>query len=255
MSYRIVRVTILYPDYLAKYYATHQAIVEEPFERQYDDLLNDSVDIVASITRNLRSLGVEAFAIFTNAEPLQSRWKLENNCKQSGRELVFEQIKSLKPDVLWLDDTSLFDRKWISYAKKNIPSIRIMTGHMCSPYNTEILRNLESLDFLTTCTPCLKDEFENAGIKSHLVYHSFERNILNKLPNLIPSIENDLVFTGSLFTGGGFHKTRIEYLEYMLLSNLPLKIYGKIEPASRIAKKMAAYPFINAVKKIKAAKA
>jgi len=56
-----------------------------------------------------------------------------------------------------------------------------------------------------------------------------------------------------MYTGGGFHKTRIEYLESFIRAKLPLKIYGSLEPTAKVLTKIAASASINSFKKIGAA--
>jgi spore maturation protein CgeB len=250
MGYRIVRITNLYNEYLKQYYATFPTIKEKSFKQQHDHLVSNSFDTVSCFSKNLTHIGIEAFSIFTNATCLQDQWKIENKCDKSGRELIVEQIKALQPHVVWLDDITLIDRKWISYVRENIPSIKIITGHLCAPYHAEDIKNLKALDFLITCTPCLQKEFEKSGIETYMLYHGFEKSVLleNISENRYP--ETDLLFTGSLYTGGGFHKTRIEYLEKFMGADLPLKIYGSLDSTSKVLSKIAASYCINSFKKI-----
>jgi spore maturation protein CgeB len=250
MSYKIVRLTNLYNEYIALYYSSFPDIKNRSYEEQHEHLVNNSFDAASSFVRQLNERGVEAFDIFTNAIHLQNRWKAENNCDKVGKELAAQQIKTIKPDVVWLDDISLIDENWISSLKVNVPTLKIVTGHLCAPYHEENIRNIRALDFIITCTPCIKREFESHGIKAHLLYHAFDTHLLQRIhiDNHYPEI--DLLFTGSLYTGGPFHKTRIEYIEKLLKSGLPLKLYGNIDTDKKIFSKMSAYYAINSLKKI-----
>jgi spore maturation protein CgeB len=227
----------MYPDILSK-----------SFAEQYEHFIYDSCDTVSSISKSFRDIGVDAHEIFTNVKGLQNQWAVENNCSKSGPELVLEQLKKFQPDVVWLDDTKLIDAKWIAAARETVRSIKIITAEICAPYTAENLRHLRAIDFLVTCTPCLKREFEQAGIATHLVYHAFDPQILNKIShdNHYPSV--DLLFTGSLYTGGGFHKTRIEYLEKFLRADLPVQIFGHVDSNAKILSKMTAYYAINSLR-------
>lgn len=248
--YSFVRVNTLYDASLRQYYTMFPAFKQRSYADQYDHLVSESCDSAALISRNLRTLGVQSHDIFTNAEWLQNQWRIENNCSKVGKELVLEQVKKLRPTVLWLDDTQLIDRQWISTVRQSVPSIKIITGEVCAPYDSESLKNIGALDFLVTCTPCLKNEFEANGIRTFLIYHAFESTILDKLEgnNLYP--ENDLLFTGSLYTGGGFHNSRIQYLEQFLDAGIPVKIYGSIEATRKIFSKKLAFLAISLLRKI-----
>jgi len=249
MSYRIVRVTSLYDASLKQYYAMFPDYKHRSYGDQYNHLINESCDSAALISRNMKALGVDAIDIFTNAEWLQNQWRIENSCEKSGKELILEQIKKLSPTVLWLDDPQLIDSRWISVVRDNIPTLRIVTGEICAPYDSEDLKNLRMLDFLVTCTPCLRNEFESNGIKTYLVYHAFERSILARLGEQNKYPVNDLLFTGSLYTGGGFHNSRIQYLERFLDADIPVKIYGSIESTRKIFSKKTAFYGINLLRK------
>lgn len=252
MSYRIIRITNLYVEYIRNYYEAFPPDRDKPFKEQLDHMIGDSVS--GLYTKHLRDIGVDAFDIFTNAGPLQDRWKVENNCDKSGKELIFEQIKWLKPDVLWLDDPKLMDRAWFDHVRRNVPSVKLITGHFCAPYSAENIRNYRGLDFLLTCTPCLRNEFEDHGIETHLVYHGFEPGILDRVAVTNAFPESELVFTGSLYTGGGFHATRIAYIEELLKADLTMKIYAGLDPFAKVLSKLGAYYVINTIKAMGAEK-
>src|SRR5690242_465847 len=98
MSYRIVRITNLYSEYVAQYYLAFPEIKNKTYIEQHDHLASNSFDTVSSFSRSIREIGVEAYSIFTNATWLQNQWKVENKCDKSGKELIFEQIKKLRPE-------------------------------------------------------------------------------------------------------------------------------------------------------------
>ncbi|GHN00233.1 hypothetical protein WSM22_17220 [Cytophagales bacterium WSM2-2] len=248
MSYTIVRITNLYSGYLAQYQLTFPYFQQKSYKEQYEHLISDSFDSDSSISRALNKIGVNSIVLFNNAPWLQDRWKAENNCVKSGKELIFEQLKSIKPDVVWIDNPAFVDRQWISSVRENIKSVKAITGLVCSPYSSNDLRTLKLFDFLTTCTPCLDREFKDLGIKSYLIYHSFDPEILDKIKSRDEHASSELLFIGSLYTGGGFHKTRIEYLEEFLKSGLSVEICGSIDPTAKLLTKKSAYYLINMVK-------
>jgi spore maturation protein CgeB len=254
MSYKIVRITNLYDEYLQQYYLKYPFMQGKSYDEQSTHLTNDSLDTASSFVRNLNAQGVEAYHFFTNAIHLQDQWRIEHNSTKIGKELCAEQIKSLKPDVVWLDDIRLIDADWISALRKSVPSLKVVTGHLCAPYYKENLQNLKALDFLITCTPCLRQEFESNGIKTYLLYHGFDHFVLDRIsgPNAYPKI--DLLFTGSLYTGGLFHIKRIEFMEQLLRSGVPLKMYGNIDTNKKVFSKFAAYYLINSLRALGAEK-
>ena len=114
MSYKILRITNFYKEYITDYYLKNPDISSQSYDSQYQHLVDNSVEIVTSYSRFLKKLGVDAIDIITNADVLQKQWALENNMNPEidFHTLVFNQIKKNKPDVVWIDDARLMDKKW-----------------------------------------------------------------------------------------------------------------------------------------------
>jgi hypothetical protein len=79
--------------------------------------------------------------------------------------LLFEQVKELQPEVIWVDHVSLVDSDWIKFVRENVKSIKIIIGYLCSPYSSLDLKSLQSCDFVIACTPCLVSEMQKLGVK------------------------------------------------------------------------------------------
>ncbi len=241
MSYKIVRITTLYGEYLKQYRLSYPDIQNTSYNEQYTHLVCDSYDTASSISKNLIKIGVEAHDIFSNFDEIQKRWREENNCDKTGKALLLEQIKSLQPDVVWIDNISLIDSNWVATVRNTIKSVKIITGLVCAPYNSADLNTLKSFDFVVACTPGLVKEIQKSGRRAFLIYHGFDTDILKKITIDNDYPKHDLLFTGSLYVGGGFHNARIEYLENILRQNLPIKIYGGADSTQKIVMKMAAH--------------
>lgn len=245
MSYKFVRITNIYEEQLHQYYLKFPDVVSLNYKEQYEHFVGESIDTAVSMVLNLKRLGVDASIIVTNASTLQRQWKSENNCLKEGKDIIYEQIKSLQPEIIWVDDSKFFDGNWIKNVRKGIPSVRKITGHVCAPYNSQNLSNLSALDFLFTCTPCYKSEFDLAGLKTHLIYHSFDERMLDKFHVKNQQKQFDVIFSGSLITGGGFHNKRINYLEQIIKRNIDIRLFGNIESNSKILFKKLTYLGLN----------
>jgi spore maturation protein CgeB len=220
----------MYQGYLKSFYKKYPEMQSLTYGEQYDKLLSDTSEPVGSYTRMFNRLGVETECIITNAEYLQKKWRIENGFASINKsDLVLEQVKKFKPDVLWIEGFDYTEKKWTDKVRQYVPCIRLLIGFHCAPFNLSMLENFRNLDFVLTCTPGLKHDFETNGLKTFLVYHAFDSTNLDKIRNENPFPENDFVFSGSLFIGGGFHDKRIELLENILKENIDLKIYGNLE--------------------------
>lgn len=255
MSFKLLTISSLYIEFLKSYNDKNKALLNTTYREHLNHLLENTSEPVGSYTRMFNKLGIDADCIIDNADFLQKKWQSENLIKPTNsKRLVFEQVKSFKPDILWLENIDFTDNAWIKYVRSNVPEIKLIIANHCAPYNTRIIENFKSLNFVLTCTPGLKDNFERNGLSAYSVYHAFNREILNKIGNDNPFPVNNFIFSGSLFMGGGYHDKRLELIESILKENIDIKIYGNLEKCYKIKAKQTlyhTYRFLNYFKMTK----
>tara|TARA_B100000809_G_C15139822_1_gene532576 strand:+ start:8486 stop:9730 length:1245 start_codon:yes stop_codon:yes gene_type:complete len=253
MSYRFIRVTNNYPEYLCDFYNRHPDAQSMSYKDQHKQLVEDSIEVASAYVKNLNKIeGISAVELITNAEILQETWRKEQNISVNitKKDLVLLQIKDFIPDVVWLDDLSLLDEDWKSKLLKEVPSIKLFIGHHCAPSNPKLIESLKLFDVLFTCTPSLEVGFKELGINSFLMYHGFEESILENIDKVNHYDKSDFLFTGSLISGAGFHKTRIDYIESLLKASVNMSLYCNLEKKSKIAVKKIFYNLIVILHKI-----
>ena len=253
MSYRFVRVTNNYPQYIKSFYSRHPEAHLNSYEDQYLQLTRDSIETSSAYVKNLNKIGVKAFEIITNANILQDTWKKENGLPQNIAEeqLIIEQIKHYEPDVVWIDDLSLANEEWKTKLLKEVPSVKLFVGHHCAPYSETLLKSLKLFDFVFTCTPGIKDDYEKHGIKTFLMYHGFEASILEEISKDNKMPETNFSFSGSLYAGSGFHKSRIEYIEAILKSGIEIDLFCNLESFKKLLLKKVFFFIIGALRTLK----
>ncbi|MCZ2276962.1 MAG: glycosyltransferase [Bacteroidia bacterium] len=242
MSYRFVRITDYYPQYLDDFYKRYPKVADLSYDEHHRLITEDSCEAAASYTKEMRKIGIEAFDLLTNSRLLLQTWQIENSLplSLSPRQTVIAQLKRIQPDVIWLDDLAIADESWIQQLKSEVPSVRLFITHICAPYNHNLVRKFRLFDLVMTCVPCFKSELENLGLKSHLIYHAFDADILSRL-NCNVNQKYDLVFSGSLYTGPLFHQSRIEYLEALIDAGISVDLFCNLEPSSTTVLKKTAY--------------
>jgi len=251
MSFKLLTITYLYPEFLKSYYQNNSSIKDKTYNEQYTHLINNTSEPVGAYTNEFLNLKLDSHSIITNAPYLQSRWALENNIKtKSDKELIYQQIKKLEPEVIWLDNIDLLDKSWLNYIKKTIKPLKLIFASHCSPFNDKILGNLKQLSFILTCTPGINNTFLENGLKSYLAYHAFNPQILEKL-NQNTTFQDDFIFSGSLYLGGGFHSKRTEFIESLLKQNIEIVVYGNLESQAKILLKKSMYHTIKLLKLVK----
>lgn len=251
-KYRFARVTNYYPQYLERFYS-NSTYVNLSYEQHYSSLIEDSLESASSYTKALNKLhDVEAMDIISNALPLQQAWRAQNNISESVSNdlLIIEQLVKFQPDVVWIDDFNLMKDEWISSFKKRLSNNKLIVGHICAPFGSAIEKKFSHYDIIFSCIPCMVEELRGKGFKSHLLYHSFDSEILEKLKTteLKKFPPSQLLFSGSLYSGAGFHNKRVEYLESFIQRGFPLTLYGNLESVSKIGSKKLFRSVIRLIK-------
>ncbi|MGA7723021.1 MAG: glycosyltransferase [Ignavibacteriaceae bacterium] len=244
MSYRFVKVTSFYRDYLNYYYAKADNNLNYSYDVQYKKLMGDCFAWADFYQQNLQKIGIEAFEIVYNAEPLQQAWAKEHGTVLKNRELLFFQLKTIAPEIVFFQDSNLFNGEWIDYLKREIPSIKKVIGWCCNPFTSNQIQLYKNFDFMLTCSPAFNERFIESGLKSFQLMHAFETNILDRINTGSVIDKIDFLFIGSLIPSNDFHDARIQIIEELLYSGVYLKVYSKLNIDSNlklIAKKIMYY--------------
>lgn len=230
MSYTLVKITSFYPGYLKNYYGRFPDIVEKSYSEQLAHLMSDSFGWADYFAKNLKLLGINAHEIVFNVKPLQEAWAYENKIKVADlKRILIEQLRNIKPDILFVEDAFSLNGDWIEHARKEIPSIRQIFGWCAVNYTQKDFDNFKPFDYMLSCTPGFRDEFIKNGKKSYLLYHAFEKDILNRIPQSGASMEKDMIFIGSVILQEAFHLKRLELLNKINDANVKLEIYAVLK--------------------------
>jgi spore maturation protein CgeB len=242
----------MYVGYLDSFYARHAGLDGLSYTQHINLLLADTTEFVGSYIRNFRKLGIDADCIISNDHKLQRKWVEENAAfydKTDG--ILFSQLKSCKPDILWIEDLNYISPSWLEAVRKQVKSVKLIIAYHCAPFNQKILDNLKGVDFIVTCTPGLKSNFENEGKRSYLIYHGFDSELLSRIKSEAELFENNFIFSGSLITGSDFHNNRIKLIEKILAENIDIHLYVNLENEFRIRAKQSIYLISSFFRRLK----
>jgi spore maturation protein CgeB len=221
------------------------------FDEHNNLLISETTEFAGSYTRNFRKLGVDVKCIIGNDIVLQNKWKNENGCRDGNQlEILDKQIGEFRPDILWIENANSVTREWMDAVRTKNKYIRLIAAYHCSPYNSRIINCLQGVDFVVTCTPGLKKSFNDIGLRSYLVYHGFDTDLLKRLEKSSMQPERKIVFSGSLFTGGELHNSRIDLIEKILRADLGLELYVNLEKAYKIRIKQTLYSINKILKNL-----
>ncbi|MFA6468254.1 MAG: glycosyltransferase [Bacteroidota bacterium] len=228
MSYRIVKITTYYRDFLKGYYGAHPHLPGLSYADQYSHLMAQAFGWSDYYAKNLQSLGIDAHEIVANAEPLQNSWAREHGLNVHGKDIVLEQIKSLKPDVVFFQDSLIFNSEWIAHLKKEVPSIKLAIGWCCTIFSQEHLKEFHAFDWMFVCSDNYVKEFTKHGLKTYLLRHAFEESLLKRIPIANTFPQSDCIFLGSFIPGAGFHDDRQVLVEKILKAGIHMDLYANI---------------------------
>jgi hypothetical protein len=240
----------MYPGYLRSYYSEKKNIDDLAYNDLYNDLLHESTEFVASYVKGFRKLDIDADFVLANDSQLQNKWATEHSIKVKD-DLLLSQVKAFQPDILWIDNLSYVSRDWIDIVRKSVPCIKLVAGYHCSPYGQKILDTLKAVDFVLTCTPGIKLDMESKGLRTWLVYHAFDEELLRKIKPVPDPLTEDFVFSGSLISGSRFHDERIKLIETILDAKIDISLYVNLEKTYKIKLKQFIFHLNSVLNKLK----
>jgi len=252
MNYRFVKITSFYREYLDYYYDKYPEIKNKSYQEQFQHLMEQDFAWSNYYQKNLNKLGVEFYEIICNARYLQEAWANENGFKQNGKQLIIEQLKKIKPDVLFFQDTSLFHGEWVKQLKEKIHSIKKIIGFRCSPYSNELAELFNCFDFMIVCSNQFVDELKRFGYKTYEINHAFENSIISKITNNNSQPVTDFIFIGSILSGIGFHSQRKKFIETIINKNIDLTLFGNVPEIGSfdLKSRQAAFLMVRLMKKL-----
>ncbi len=201
-----------------------------PYEKVLTNYLESGMVYSNWFSKYMGLLGYETHEVVTNIQGLQKIWARDNNFTyqpdQWKREIFFAQIRSLRPDILFIQSRSTLNDIVENFEelKQEFPFVKKIL--LMSGYPEE--GNLKGVDVIFAAPAPVLDFYQQRGYNCILLYHGFD-------PGVLPSLSNsgfaeeiyDFTFLGSSGFGHGLgHKTRYWTLvELALRTNITMFIY------------------------------
>lgn len=228
MSYKFLKITSYYRNFLIYFREKYPDISKLTYIEQFKKLMNEKFAWADFFKIHIESFGNEAVEIVHNADFLQNAWANEF-CKNAVNDILFEQIKYYKPDVIFIQDIKSFTNEYLTNLRNAFPFVKLLTGHICAPMSKLEMDNFKAYNFLFTCLPSFAEQLKSIGIKSYIVAHGFESSVLQDINSENNFEENNLIFIGSFVKSSDFHDERMLYIDAILKSEIDLKVYGNIQ--------------------------
>lgn len=227
-----------YPKFLTFIHQKFPNLSKESYQRQLKIMLDQCFGTSDFYSYNLRQLGIKADDIIVNDEIMQREWANENGLKIDKinwlsllqtrpifkrflgfpkwlTEISLAQIKSIKPDICYVQDITLFNSEAKQIIKKYC---KLLIGQIASPLPAK--KYLLGFDLILTSFPHYIDLFSRMNIKSEYFRIGFDTRLLEKVGQ--QQKVYDVTFIGS-FTP--FHRQGIQVLE-QVAKEIPINIWG-----------------------------
>jgi spore maturation protein CgeB len=176
----------------------------------------------------LNKLGNDAYELIANAKPLQTSWAKEHGFNYSGEELLLEQFKFYKPEIIFFQDSLSFSYSFIRDVKKNVPSVKKIIGWCCAPFTIQQVETFMLYDFVCGCSPKFVDFLITKGIKTYRLNHAFESSLLHRIQKANNYPTSDFIFIGSFIGNQDFHNSRIKLVETLINKKVNLSLYTNL---------------------------
>lgn len=253
MSYRFVKISSYYRSFLKYYYSRNPGVTEENYETQFRHLMDYGVAWADFFPHHLENLGVAAIEILHNAEPMQKTWASEMGFNGSGTSIVLEQLKKFNPDVVLFQDTLSFSDEFITEIKREIPAIKLIMAHICSPFNERQLENYNKYDVILACAPLFHKLKDSVKTKLYEFNHGIEESLIEKIVPDQANCKFDISFIGSMIQSQEFHSDRIEILNEVVRNNFDIRIYSDTAPEKNLTTilKRSAYDITHLLLRLK----
>ena len=93
-----------YPPFLRSHYGKNPNLIHGSYNQQKASILNDCFGDSDFYSEGLKNAGWDTDDIIMNCPPLQTAWAKENLFSGDVLNIVLEQIRREKPDVVYLQD-------------------------------------------------------------------------------------------------------------------------------------------------------
>ena len=183
-------------------------------------------------SQGLKSAGWNTDDIVANCAPLQKAWAKENGFSGDFGSILVEQVRKIKPDVVYVQDMNFIGNQILRHIKADAQLLVANTGSPAAP-----TVDLGLFDIIFSCVPHYVDRFNESGLVSYYEPRAFDPRV--KM-NIEAHISRDYPVT---FIGGMnpiLHKKRKELLDAVAeVIDVDFWGYGKesLNPVSSMVKR------------------
>lgn len=234
---KILIIKEVYPDYEKFFYEKYN-VVDKNYNQQKNQYHEDFFAWANSWCYVLQDKGYQVYDIVFNMVQMQTTWaneNLEHSREYSLIDITMEQIKKIKPDIIWC-----FPKNYelILRIREEYKCLKLLMGWIGSaiPYNAEEIFPL--FNIIWTCAPENIKKYKDRFTIKH-IHNAFDERVIKKVRHV--EQKDAAIFIGSIVRGLQYHNER-EKLLISLSKQMNLKIYT---PSFYITYSDIAYSFLK----------
>ncbi len=219
---RILVVLTYYPDFLDDLYRHKPELAQVSYREQLARILAAGFSAGDAYSDGLRKLGCDATEVIVNADVLQSQWADENgfaattdNVHDRRREIFLAQVRSWRPDVVYVFEWCPLGDAFLSRLKKDVP---LVVGELSSALHPN--RTYAGYDLIISSWPPIVEHFRSVGTDAAMLRLGFDHRVLTGIKKMPPV--HDVTFVGGL---SAVHDDRVVWLEW-IAGELDIVIFG-----------------------------
>ena len=205
---KFLRISSIYPAFLKK--------IDKTINKKdnYNNILKSIFDTKYSVSdflsEELSKRNYKCNEIIHNYNLIQNKWINEYGNNLRKEDVLLQQIKYYKPDILYIGNASLADSTLIKKIRK-FSFVKLILCFHCAPFTPTIIKNLRGVDAVVTCTKGYQELISREVDKDVLLMqHAF--NPKQQLNSHEEIRDIDISFIGSLFINKGLHLNRVELI-------------------------------------------
>ncbi|MDX2024676.1 MAG: glycosyltransferase [Deltaproteobacteria bacterium] len=171
-----VFINTYYPAFLASFRARQPGLANAPYEKQKADLLGTCFGDSDFYSSGLRKAGWIADELVVNDVDLAQAWSQAHGFSfTQPLDVAVEQIRRLRPDVVYLQDLGIADTAFVSRIR---PYTQLIVGQIASPMPPQT--DLRGFDLIITSFPHFADRLRQAGVTAYYQPLAFSRKVLDR---------------------------------------------------------------------------
>lgn len=174
--YSCLFVNTYYDGFLQEFYGSKPQVATMPYALQRELLHRERFGDSDFYSKGLRAAGWIAEDVIINCNPLQQMWCRENGFSGDTFSILLEQVKRLKPDVVYIQDMHMTPREVIRALKAQGA---LVAGQVASAISDAL--PLDAYDLVVTSFAHFADRFRRKKVAAYYHPLAFDSRVLDDI--------------------------------------------------------------------------